>query len=104
MEFSVSERLVLMDILPKEGSFVTLKILREAKVLLGFSNEEIKVLEISQKGEIVKWNKTKDIPKKFSLGEIATTLIRTALEELDKANKLKEEHITLYDKFVKEVK
>ena len=59
-KLTLQERFTLMGILPQEGSFVTLKILRDCNSELGLKDEEHKEYEISQDGPKVTWNMEKD--------------------------------------------
>lgn len=104
MELSVGERLVLLSVLPVEGDFVTLKIVRDLRGDLSFSEEELKELGIVQSEGMVQWadgkNTTKDVP----IGEKATDIIGDALKKLNEAKILREEHIPLYEKFIEKNK
>lgn len=101
MELSVFERLILLNILPREGNFTTLKIVRKLREDLSFDEEEHKALEfqVDDKGA-VKWKTEADIPKDVAIGEKATDLIVDTLKKLDKDKKLTEQHYGLYEKFV----
>ena len=46
MKLSVFERLILLNVMPKEGDFTTLKIIRNLQEALSFSEEELKVLDV----------------------------------------------------------
>jgi hypothetical protein len=103
MKLNTLERLTAFELLPKEGSFTNLKLIREAKEVLSFTDKEHKRLKFKQlPGGSVQWD-TQD-PKvdsvEIKLGEVATGLIKKALENLDKAEKLEERHFSLYEKFV----
>jgi hypothetical protein len=102
MELNIAERLTLLGILPKEGNFVTLKILRQLREELSFSEEEMKKYTIKQDGEQITWDSVKDKaePKDVKVGGEATSIIVKVLQELDKAEKLSGNHITLYEKFI----
>ena len=100
MELLAGERLVLISVLPQEGNFTTLKIVRELREELSFTEEEHKVYEFKQEGNIVLWNKAKDTPKEVKIGEKANDIIKEALKKLNEEKKLRDEHIGLYEKFV----
>jgi len=99
MKLSVVERLVLLELLPKEGSFANLKLLRIARESLSFDEEENKALNIHQEGDRVIWNNNVNIIKDVTIGEVATQMIVKELEKLDKEENLKEEHLSLFEKF-----
>lgn len=100
---NLAERLVLMQILPKEGSFVTLKILRDLNSKLGVNSEEYTEFEIKEDKESqqVFWGQKGNEEKEFEFGEKENDLISESLEKLDKEKKLEQKHFTLYEKFVK---
>jgi hypothetical protein len=100
MELSTFDRLILLNILPKEGDFTTLKIVRKLREDLSFSEEEHKALEFNQDGGNIQWKQAGDVPKNVSIGEKATDLIVEILKKLDKEKKLQESHFTLYERFV----
>jgi len=100
MELSVFDRLILLNILPKEGDFTTLKIVRKLREDLSFSEDEHKALEFNQDGGNVQWKQAGDVPKDITIGEKATDLIADVLKKLDKEKKLQEQHLTLFERFV----
>jgi hypothetical protein len=102
MKLSVYERLLLLNILPKEGDYTTLKILRVLKEDLSFSEEEHKALEFSQESgtSVVHWKTEGETMKEVLIGEKATDIIVGALKALDAKKKLQEEHMPLYERFV----
>jgi hypothetical protein len=100
MELTVMERLVLLNLLPREGNFKTLKLLRELRESLSFDELENKRLNFQQVGEQVMWDKEADNVRDIKVGDLMTELIVETLKELDKKKTLKEEQFTLYEKFV----
>jgi hypothetical protein len=104
MKLTVLERIALLNILPAEGDFVTLKIVRNLKMDLSFSEDEIKALKVEQKGAQITWDLTKETPggKEIKIGEKATDVIVAALKKLNAEKKLIEQQFTIYEKFVKE--
>ena len=108
MILSVFERAVLMNVLPKEGNFTNLKALRVLKENLSLSEDENKIYQPQIIEGKFFW-KTQDdegnpIPqnKEIEIGEIVTELIKKTLKNLNSQNKLKEEHISLYEKFIED--
>jgi len=101
MKLTVFERLMLLNILPKEGNFVTLKIVRELREGLSFNEKEIKDLnlKVDDKGNAT-WNPAKDKNKDVEIGGQANKIIVETLEKLDKDKKLTESHLSVYEKFI----
>ena len=100
MKMTVIERLVTLNLLPAEGSFTNLKLIRVAKEVLSFNEEEHKVLQFKQVENQVTWNTTVVLEKEVKLGEVVSLIIVEALKKLDSEGKLKEEHVSLYEKFI----
>jgi hypothetical protein len=101
MELKVYDRLILLNILPKEGDFTTLKIIRKLREDLSFSEQEHATLQFKQDGGNVQWKQEGDIPIEIPIGEKATSIITESLKKLDKEKKLTDSHYDLYELFVK---
>lgn len=101
---SVAERFLLMSVLPQEGDFATIKMLRDLVAKVGFSDEEHAEFKF-QREELeggrayTKWDdkaaKDKDI--EFSDPEIG--MVVDALKKLDGEKKLTAQHLSLCEKF-----
>lgn len=100
MKLSVLERLTLLQILPPEGNFVTLKIVRDLTGILAMNEKEYKEFNIQQKGKQITWNLKGSQEKEIEIGEKATDIIREALKKLDETKKLEQRHLSLYEKFM----
>ena len=103
MELNTFDRLVMLNILPKEGDFTTLKIIRKMREDLSFNEEEHKALEFKtlENGNL-QWNLGADKLKDITFGEKATDIIKETLRKLDKDKKLTDQHLSLYIKFMGE--
>jgi len=102
MKLNVFERLILLQVLPAEGNFVTLRIVKDLKGIVALSEADFKEFEVKQLGEQVKWNEKGNEEREIEIGEKATDIVIEGLKKLDKEKKLTERHFTLYEKFVKE--
>ncbi len=100
MELGVFDRLILLNILPKEGDFTTLKIIRQLREDLSFTEEEHKALKFEQNEGNVKWQTAADKPRKINIGDKAKEVIVTVLKKLNEQKKLTEQHFSVYEKFV----
>jgi len=100
MELQISERLVLLSILPVEGDFTTLKIVRKLRESLSFNEEEHKLYKFKQEEGKVFWDNDAGDSKDIDIGEKAQDIIVNALEKLNQDKKLRDEHFSLYEKFV----
>ncbi len=100
MELGVFNRIILLNILPKEGDFITLKIIRKLREDLSFDEVELKALELKQDEGKVFWKMEADKPKEIEIGEKATDVIVEVLKKLNDDKKLTDEHFGLYEKFI----
>lgn len=102
MKLSVFERLVTQALLPKEGNFLNMKLVRKAKEALSFTEEETKLANFRQQDGQTMWDN--GVPEKeIELGEVVTSLIVAELKRLNDSNKLTDEHLSVYEKFNKGV-
>jgi hypothetical protein len=101
MLLSVRERLLIQSIIPNEGDFITLKIIRKLKDDLSFSEEEIKQYQFINNNDLITWDNSGEQNKEIPIGEKANDIIVSALVKLNEQKKLKMEHMDLYEKFVK---
>jgi len=103
MKLGIHERLLVLSVLPKEGSIVTLRVTRDLVKNVGLSEAEIKEFEIKQnENGSVSWNPAKAKDKEIAIGDTAKGVIAKALKALNDSNKLPMEYIDVYDKFVSE--
>ena len=107
VKLEVQERLALLGLLSAdEEHYEALKTLRRAKEMLAFTPEEIEALDFKQNvvdGKMqFTWNTDvgpsmlRDIP----VDEWTTQRIRRLLSAEEAEGKLKDRHVTLYEKFV----
>ena len=101
MKFTVIERIITLNLLPQEGSFSNLELLREAKESLSFTDKENKALNFIQKEGSVKWNDNAVGSKEIIIGEVVTQLIIKELKDRDGKEKLTVELMPVYEKFIK---
>ena len=100
MKLGIKDRLVLLNTLPPEGNFATVKIVHELRMALAPSEEEATAIGLVQAEGQVRWDPTKDIEKDIPMGKVAKGIIESALKKLDESQKLTPEHLSLYEKFV----
>jgi len=102
MLFNVMERILLVNgLLPAQGSFANLMLLNKAREELSFDEKENEALAFHQEGEMVRWNEVPGIPdKEVEIGKVVSAIIKKALVELDKEEKLSNDHVSLYQRFV----
>lgn len=102
MKINFHDRLIFLSLLPRENNFSTMRIIRKVHKDLGVTDEEYKKYKVKQlENGKISFDPVKALEEKeFEIGEIATHLVKTALEQLDKDKKLTQEHYPLYEKIV----
>jgi len=129
MKLTVLERIMLQEILPKEGDFISLKLVRKLREALAFSEKEIaeiafrthwkcpKCQKVELSTEVIEcedckiymrpsgevtWDndKAKKIVKDVFMGAKMLALCESTLKKLSDESKLTEQHMSLYAKFV----
>lgn len=98
MLLSVADRVGILNILPKEGNVVTLRVIQELQHELSFTEGEIKDIELEQEGSQVSWKR--EVNKEVEIGEAAHKIIAGQLRMLDKENKLPMSFMDIYERFV----
>jgi len=96
---TVHQRLLLLGILPEEGNLTTIRIVRELREALSFSESEHEALKFRVEDGRVFWEDDVVGDKDIDIGPKAADVVRDALGELDKAGKLKVEHLPLCELF-----
>ena len=100
MKLTVLERLLLLNLLPKEGTFTNLKLLRVARENPSFTEEENEALKFKQENDQIIWVNGAVGDKEINTGEVVKGLIVKELKKLDKEEKLKDEYLSLFEKFI----
>lgn len=96
---TVLERLLALTLLPKEGSYTDLKLVREARENLSFTEDEHKLLMFREENGQTMWADVVEA-KDIKLGLVAERKIQDALKKLDEEGKLTEQFMSLYEKFI----
>ena len=107
VKLGLFDRLVCLALLPPEGSFATLKIIRDLQMELAPTEEEAKAagLEndpVNGSTTATGWDIVPE--KEIIFGDIAKSIIVKALEKLDQEEKLTPQHILLYELFIEDKK
>lgn len=102
MKLGVFDRLILLNILPREGDFTTLKIVRNMREDLSFSEEEHKALQFQNEDGTIKWKTGVVDDREINFGEKATDIIVSTLKKLNTDKKLTDQHYSLYELFIGE--
>lgn len=97
---TVSERIHVLNLLPAEGSFVTVKAIRDFTAKVGFTATEIVDMEIIEKDGIVTWNQKGNEERVFDFIDAEAELIRKELRKMDAEEKITNNIFSVYEKFM----
>jgi len=101
MKLTVNDRIILLGIIPLQGDFTTLKIIRDMREGLSFTEEDHKILKFRHDEGMTYWEEGLE-DKEVNFGEKATDIIVDAFKKLNEQKKLRIEHMELYEQFIKE--
>jgi hypothetical protein len=103
VKLSVKDRIMLLDLLPKMGSFLFLKMVNQVMEDLSFSEDENKTICFHQdlKGGL-HWNEksASDVIKEINIPETIREKIYSELTKLEEKQNLTVDHINIYEIFV----
>ncbi len=101
MLLGVYERIVLDNVLPREGSYLTMVLVDALKKCLRLTPAEVAEWEVKElQGGRLAWNSSKAKEVEIEVGEAVTKIVKSALANLDKAGKVTTEQLSLYEKFM----
>jgi len=104
LKLNMYERFVASSLLPEKASFSEWKIINDLKNELAPTEAELKAIDLKPLpdagGVTANWGAVKE--KEIVFGETTERIIVNALKKLDKESGLLVEHLSLYEKFVKE--
>ncbi len=105
MELTVLERMTLLQILPSQGDFRTLRILGELQRDLALTEEEIKNTKFRKEPgpsgtEVFKWDDT-TYKADIKIGPVAEELIKQQMVKRDKEQTMEMSQMWIYERFVK---
>lgn len=99
INLTIGERLTLRSILPEQGNYVLVTKAKELAEKLSLTSEELDKYVKKAEDNLIHWTEegmkaTFDI----QIGEVMFEHLKKTLKEMDQDNKLKMEHVTLYEK------
>ena len=100
MKLTVKERVVLANLLPEQGDITSLKQIRVLRETLSFTDKENKDWNIEAESGMIRWDETKIKLAEIPVSEMMTKIIARKLRDLNKTKKLRDDMISLWDKFV----
>lgn len=99
MLLKVKDRLLLLNTLPGESDYITLKVIREVQDNLSFSDDELTRLKVTKTEDMYTWDEEIDEFVDVEIGESARGLIKQELRKLNEQGQLKMEFLPLYEHF-----
>lgn len=103
LELDLMDRLVLLHVLPKEDSVLTMKVVIDLKNKLGITSAEHEEFELKQENGKFGWNEKASLPKVFDVSGAEKSVLSDAFKKLDKDKKITEEMVQTFDKIMREV-
>jgi hypothetical protein len=102
MLLTVLDRILLLNALPERGDITTVRLVRQLREDLSFSDAEHTALKIEQIGESIRWDldAAKTADKDIPVSGKQASLITATLEKLNTDKQLTAGFVGLYDKFV----
>ncbi len=102
MDLTIMDRVLLLNILPAEGSITTLRIVRQLREDLSFSEKDHEDFKLVVEDGQIKWDPALATTKSIEFGKKAEKLVVEALQKLSRDNKLTLQYVDLYSKFIPE--
>jgi len=100
MKLTIPERIVALNLLPKEGSVTTLRALTKMRMQIAFSEEELRDLGITSDDASGRTSWKRNVEVDIPFGEKATDIMVEALRKLNDQKRLPMEALSLYEKFI----
>jgi hypothetical protein len=103
VKLTVKQRLNLQSILPQQGDFLTVKMIRVLREELSFSQEEHELLKlVSNRDGSVSWDAkvAEDCIKEVEIPETVVSTIKQTLEKLNAQKKITDAHLDFYEMFM----
>lgn len=100
VNLNILERVVIMNILPRTGSFVNVRAAKNTTKILSISKDEEKEIELARNGSTTTWNDEGTKPKEFELPPSSVKIILDALKDLDAKGQLPVDAVSTYETFL----
>jgi len=102
MILTVDERLTLLGILPEKRNTADMRILRDLRMNLSYTEEERKRWGIVANQETLRIHWEENGEAEIPIGEIATSIVVDVLRKLDEQDDITEKILFVYEKFIPE--
>lgn len=99
MILTIKDRLLLGTILPEKGDITTLRLLRQLREALSFTEDEHAALGFQTENGLTRWNSDAPQEADIPMGPKAQDIVRGALKAASDAKALTDDFVGLWDKF-----
>lgn len=99
MKLNILERLMLLNVLPPEGDLRTMKVVRNLRMDLALTEQEIKDWNVQTAENQVTWDDEKIEDAEINVAGERTVVVVDALKKLDSEKKVGSQHLSLFEKF-----
>lgn len=99
VNLTVLDRLLLLNMLPAQGSVTTLQQVKAVREKVSFTDEEVETFELVETEGQVRWNVEKAVELGVTFTPKQEGVIVDALKKADSASTLTEQHLPLWEKF-----
>ena len=103
VKLTVKQRIDLQSILPPQGDFLTIKMIRQLRETLSFSQKEHELLKfVNHPNGSVEWSVSaaKKCLKDIEIPETIVNTIKEILERANTAKQITEAHLDFYEMFM----
>ena len=104
LNLTALDRFGMLSILPAEGNYLTLGLLRKLKEELGFDEEEQKAYKITITPDGRALIGDELLVSSFDIPDTIFTMVKEKLKEMERTSKLTSDVVPLYEKIVLEKK
>jgi hypothetical protein len=101
MKLNIPDRLLLLGVIPKQGNFLTLKIVKDLIDKISFSSKELEEYQLTEKNGQVNWKADNtEHEKDIEISDPEKVVIIDSLKTLDGKKELTLDMLRIYDKFI----
>lgn len=103
VKLTVKQRIDLQSILPPQGDFLTIKMIRVLRESLSFTQKEHESLKfVNHPNGSVEWNSkaASKCLKEVEIPETIVVVIKASLEKLNTSKQITEAHLDFYEMFM----
>ena len=101
MKLNIPDRLLLLGVIPKQGNFLTLRIVKDLIDKISFGSKEVEEFELKEEKGQINWKTDEtEHDKEIEITNPEKQIIIQALKNLDQKEELTIDMFGLYNKFM----